>query len=93
VAGLIFDAKRPGVDLAVRRAIAGVKDMGLTLSSLIGADRIVPDIVAELAVAELGAGLTVPVIERSVQLLPTDGMPTDTHVDVTGVAGTEVTAR
>jgi len=93
VAGLIFDARRPGVDLAVRRAIAGVKDMGLALSSLIGVDRIVPDIVAELAVAELDAGLSVPVMKQSTQLLARNGMRTDTHVDVTGVAGTEVTAR
>lgn len=55
VAGLIFDARQPGADAAVRRAIAAVEAMGLALTTLIGAERIVPDLVAELAVADLSA--------------------------------------
>ncbi|MFL6136536.1 MAG: hypothetical protein ACJ74O_01895 [Frankiaceae bacterium] len=77
VAGLIFDARLPGVEAAVREAIAGVKAMGLLLTSLIGADRIVPDLVAELAVAELAAG-------RAPANLPAQGPPAQQPLPVVG---------
>jgi uncharacterized protein involved in propanediol utilization len=92
VAGLIFDARRPNVDLAVRQAIAGIRAMGLALSSLIGADRIVPDMVAELAMADVDAGF-LPLQDRPARRPPIALTRTETQVNVAGVAGAEVTAR
>jgi len=37
VAGLIFDARRPEVEVMVRRCIAGVRDLGLTTTTIVGA--------------------------------------------------------
>jgi uncharacterized protein involved in propanediol utilization len=39
VAGLIFDARRPGVDEAVERCVVGVEERGLVLTALIGPGR------------------------------------------------------
>ncbi|MGE5829267.1 MAG: hypothetical protein ACM30G_13035 [Micromonosporaceae bacterium] len=36
VAGLIFDARSPGVELAVRRVLDGIGELGLTLTAAIG---------------------------------------------------------
>jgi uncharacterized protein involved in propanediol utilization len=36
VAGLIFDVRRPGVEVAVRRCVAGIAELGLTLTAMIG---------------------------------------------------------
>lgn len=36
VAGLLFDARVPGVELAVRRCVAGIGELGLTLTAVIG---------------------------------------------------------
>lgn len=38
VAGLIFDGRWPGVDRAVQECVAGIEDMGLALTGLIGAE-------------------------------------------------------
>ena len=37
VAGLIFDARMPGIDASVRRCMAGIEDLGLKLTAVIGA--------------------------------------------------------
>ncbi len=38
VAGLIFDPHRPGVDAAVQRCLAGIGEMGLTVTDQIGVE-------------------------------------------------------
>jgi uncharacterized protein involved in propanediol utilization len=49
VAGLIFDARQPGVEDAVRRCAAGIREMDLVLTALIGAE---PAVAAELIAAD-----------------------------------------
>ena len=64
VAGLIFDARRPGVEEGVRRCLSGIEEMGLVLTARIGtepasADRQAAGVAGVAAVAAV-AGAKAP---------------------------------